>query len=79
MFTRFKESQQDEIYIPEETMDYATLKVVMEFVYTGAAKGINRKNAVEVLAAAEMYNLPELKVLFHYRIRSITNFFSDSL
>lgn len=61
MFTRFRESKQDEIRIPEETMDYETLKVVVEFVYTGSAKGITRKNAVDILAAAEMYELPELK------------------
>jgi BTB/POZ domain len=57
MFTHFRESHQSEIYNPEETMDYTTLRIMFEFIYTGSARGITRVNAVDVLVASEMYGL----------------------
>jgi hypothetical protein len=61
MFSHFRESLQSEIRIPEETMDYATLRIICEFIYTGVAQGVTRTNAVDVLIASEMYGLGELK------------------
>eukprot|EP00026_Physarum_polycephalum_P007374 Phypoly_transcript_07433.p1 GENE.Phypoly_transcript_07433~~Phypoly_transcript_07433.p1 ORF type:complete len:491 (+),score=72.21 Phypoly_transcript_07433:102-1574(+) len=61
MFSHFRESLQNEIRIPEETMDYTTLSIICEFIYTGAAHGVTRANAVDVLVASEMYGLGELK------------------
>jgi hypothetical protein len=61
MFSHFRESTQSEIRIPEETMDYETLRIICEFIYTGVAHGVRRANAVDVLVASEMYGLGELK------------------
>jgi len=61
MFTRFRESHQNVINIPDEAMDYDTLRVVLAYVYTNVPVGITRKNAIAVLAAAEMYGLVPLK------------------
>lgn len=63
MFTRFRESSQDEIVIPDETMDYATFRIVCEFIYTGhiVHGRITRANAVDVLVACDMWGLRELK------------------
>ena len=62
MFTsHFREATQHEIRIPEETMDFATLRIICEFIYTGVAQGVTRANAVDVLVVSEMYGLNELK------------------
>jgi len=68
MFSRFRESQQNEIHL--EDIEYDTLLLVMEWIYTGTAS-VTRRNAVNLLIISNMYGLKELKsrcefFLWHY-------------
>jgi len=68
MFTHFREAKQSEIFLHD--IDHETLLSLLEWIYTGNTC-INRRNAVDVLVAAEMYGLSDLKekcefFLWHY-------------
>jgi len=58
MFTRFREAFETTIHLPE--MDSATMRTLTEFIYTGHAH-LTRRSVVDVLVAADMYGLTELK------------------